>query len=254
MPKNFPRRRLTAASFPMPDPGESLKLVADNPWGGANTTLETRLWEIRKGHLLLQQTEPPMGKDDIGNNLQLSYLVTFFTGEPVRVGFNAPLRTIVDLPNNRGQILVVPVPQRIRPMSLRAFSRITPGNVIKLSASLQLEGLSLPMNAIGDLSLGGARLLHKGGLPLSEGQRMRLSLATSEETMLLPATLLRQEQVAEFSQASLVIRFVDLNEQEKGFLKTILNRIWKRQLSINLSQLAEKTIASNQGAFIKGAD
>lgn len=240
MPNNFSRSRLTNASFPMPEPGETMHVVISSEWGGQNTILQTRLWEIRKGHLLLQQTDPPLTKEEINKELQLSYLVTFNMGEPARVGFNAPLLTIVDLPGDRGQIMLVTVPEKVKPMSLRAYSRIAPAPGVKISSSLHMEGLSLPMNAVGDISLGGARLLHKGGLPLTEGQRLKVSISYSTDALLLPATLLRQENAPQYNMASLVVKFVDLSKEEQDSLKTVLGRIWKQKRMLALSEASQK--------------
>ncbi len=244
MPHNYPRGRLSSMVFPLPDPGEALQLAIDNEWGGQNVILHTRLWEIRKGHLLLQQTDPPLTKELINETIQLSYLVIFNAGEPARVGFSAPLLTIVDLPQNRGQILLVSIPEKIKPVSLRGYSRITPVPGLRVSSSLQLEGLSLPMSAVKDISLGGAKLLHKGGLPLSEGQRLKVFISCSTDAMLLPATLLRQEQLDNMS--GLVVRFVDLTAAEQENLKAILGRIWKQKRMIALAEASQRMVASSE--------
>lgn len=229
--------------IPLPNPGETMHLVLNNQWGGPNTILQTKLWEIRQGHFLLQQTEPPLSKENVNEIVQLSYLVTLHKGDAGRVGFSAPLLTIVDLPQERGQIMLFSVPSEVKPVSLRAYSRISPSPGMTVTSSVQLEGLSLPMNAVGDISLGGIRLLHKGGLPLSEGQRLKVSIGHATDALLLPATLLRQEKLPNDNYASLVVRFVDLTSEEQKNLKTVLGRIWKQKRMLALTEASRKMLA-----------
>ena len=191
--------------------------------------------------MLLLQTTPQLTSKFINKNFQFSYIITLNDNTPARVGFNAPLLSIVELPQNRGQIIVVLAPKVVTPLSLRVHSRVVPAPDMKLSSSLQLEGLSLPME-LGDISLGGVRLLHKGGLPLPDGQRLRLAISHSHEALLLPATLMRQEKMPEVKQTSLILRFVDLTSEEVQHLKNVLNQIWKHRRSLDLSQAAQKTL------------
>ena len=237
------------SGYALPDSGAEidLALISSGPLD-PNVMLKSRLWEIRKGHFLLQQTEPPVDKDWVGRDVQVSYLVSQSDNAWQRLGFTCPLRSVVELPHDKGQLLLVAVPIKVGPMSLRSLMRVTPRPEIKMSASLQLEGLSVPMQAVGDISLGGARLFHKGDLMLSEGQRLVLSLSWSGEVLLLPATLLRQDE-GEGERSALVVRFVDMEPDERQELKNLLSRLWKRQRLAALTEAAKSMLAAHPDSF-----
>ncbi|MDR1397328.1 MAG: PilZ domain-containing protein [Desulfarculales bacterium] len=237
--------------YPLPVIGAALDLVLLNNPNEQSVILKSSLWDIRKGHLLLRQTAPPIDASSVSHDLQVSYLLPLDEQKLQRVGFTNPLRSVVDLPTNGEQIILLAVPQRITPVSLRSLLRVEPAPEVKLNASLQLEGLSLPMRAVGDISVGGAKLLHKGGLPLSQGQRLVLSLSWSGEALLLPAVLLRQEDPAENNPAALVVRFVDMPEELQQQLKSLLNRLWKRQRLNALTNAAQNMLTSNPDSFFR---
>jgi hypothetical protein len=237
--------------YPLPAVGSALDVVLLNNPHEQSVILKSSLWDVRKGHLLLRQTNPAIDASSVNQDLQVSYLLSLDERRMQRVGFINPLRSVVDLPANGEQVILLAVPQRITPVSLRSLLRVEPAPEVKLSASLQLEGLSLPMQAVGDISVGGAKLLHKGGLPLSQGQRLILSLSWSGEALLLPAVLLRHEEQKEKNPAALVVRFVDMPEELQQQLKSLLNRLWKRQRLAALTNAAQNMLTSNPDSFFR---
>jgi hypothetical protein len=199
----------------------------------------SKLLDIRKGYLLLQQTSPPFSPDNIDANIQLSYVLRQGGGAS-RVGFVRPLASVANLPDDKGQILLFSsIADGLKTISLREGARIVPGPEVIVNASLQMEGLSMPMTMALDISIGGAKLLlPKGELPLSEGQRLTLSLTWEKQTILLPAALLRQERVS--GRNSISVRFVKPEADAREQLKTMLNRIWQKQLMARLAQASRQ--------------
>ena len=238
--------------FALPKAGMLLNVVLQDKPYEQGVVLASRLWEIRKGHLLLQQTNPPIPPASVGMGVQVSYLQKIDNDNLRRLGFTASLRSVVDLPNNGGQILLVPVPEVVSLVSLRSLMRVAPAPEPKLSASLQMEGLSVPMAKVIDISIGGAKLMSKGALPLSEGQRLALSLSWPGETLLLPAVLLRQEEAAQDdTPGTMVVRFVDLNKESELELKDLLNRLWKRQRQAALAEAAQAMLLAHPDSFFR---
>jgi hypothetical protein len=233
------RKHLDNNKLSLPAPGADMHLtILDKP-GAAAPIRASKLLGIRKGYLLLQQTSPPLSPDNIDANIQLSYVLRQ-DGDAARVGFVRPLASVVSLPGDKGQILLFNgMADGLKAISLREGARIVPGPGVIVNASLQMEGLSMPMTMALDISIGGAKLLlPKGGLPLSEGQRLTLSLTWEKQTILLPAALLRQERLSDRNSVS--VRFVNPDADVREQLKTMLTRIWQKQLMARLDQASRQ--------------
>jgi hypothetical protein len=247
------------AKYPLPPAGADLDLVLVNGPHEQNVMLKSRLWARHKGYVLLLQTNPPLAPSGAEQELRVSYLLPFEqepertidTRKMRRVGFRSTVRSIVELPSTGEQLILMVEPKRITPMSLRKLLRVTPLPEIQLNASLQLEGLSMPMQKVEDISVGGAKLLHRGGLPLSQGQRLILSLSWGRDTLLLPAMLLRHQDddSSGTPQAALVVRFADLSAPLEQQLKQLLNRLWKQQRLHALTQAAQNMLAADADSF-----
>jgi hypothetical protein len=231
------RKHLKNGQISLPAPGADINLTITGSM--AAHVRASKLLDIRKGYLLLQQTTPPISQDSVNTDIQLSYVLQA-NGAFSRVGFVRPLASVASLPGDQGQILLFSgMADGLEMISLREGARIVPGPDALLNASLQMEGLSMPMTMARDISIGGAKLLlHKGALPLSEGQRLTLSLTWDKQTILLPAVLLRQECVG--GQNFISVRFVNPDALALEQLKTMLNRIWQKQLMARLEQASKQ--------------
>ena len=238
-------------SYPLPKKGQSISIGLLRPGDipVESVVLSSVLLDIKRGFLLLKQTNPPITSRWVGQRMEFSYLINNY-GNLERIGFKAALRSVIQLPENGQFILLTEVPQSPAPLSLRKLMRIIPPENFDLAASLQLEGLSLPMDAVKDISLGGIKLAHRGELPLPDGQRLGLTLSWQNKTILTPGYILRQDQYNE--ESALIVRFADLTEEQKGNLRILLNLLGQQQRKARLVKSAQELASQNPNSFFSG--
>ncbi len=154
-------------------------------------TLETRpslVYDLRGKLLVLAQVSPALGKANIGEVMEITFLTRRFAAgqepESIRAGYVTPLQEVVqNFPlgdDLRQPALVFLAPKHLRLMNLRMHHRMAPPLEFAMRAVLTVRGSArvprkIPAN-IADISLGGALLYHSPQWEPEPGSEFYLEL------------------------------------------------------------------------------
>ena len=129
-----------------------------------NDVRPSRVYDVLEGHLLMDQTSPPLLPSMKGITLEITFLDYLIRGDGsawFRVGYKAELLGIVKL-NRFGEyssdsLLMVSKPEKLTPTSTRLSNRVSPTRDMQIR--LNIVPYSYALDLI-DLSLGGLSFSH----------------------------------------------------------------------------------------------
>lgn len=170
-------------------------------------TLETRpslVYDLRGKLLVLAQVNPALGKANIGEIMEITFLTRRFVSgdepESIRAGYITPLQEVVqNFPLGEGLLqpaLIFLAPKHLKLMNLRMHHRLAPPVEFALRGVLTVRGSAraprkIPA-AIADISLGGALLLHTPHWEPEPGVDFHLELFWDGGNLELAAQVIRR--------------------------------------------------------------
>lgn len=172
-------------------------------------TMETRpslVYDHRGKLLILAQVSPALGKANLGEIMEITFLTRRFAGgdepESIRAGYVTPLQEVVQkFPLAEGLVepaLIFLAPQQLKLMNLRMHHRMVPPLEFVMRATVTVRGTArVPQKIpaiIADISLGGALLLHDPHWEPEHNSEFSLELFWDRGNLELQARVIRLSQ------------------------------------------------------------
>ena len=176
--------------------------------------------EIRDDMLIVAQTDPPISRTRLGQEILVTYLERL-AGRMRRLGFSAIIAGFIKdyelSASVKGQAVALRVAGDAEEYNLRMFFRLEPPGGCGLQISIQ----GRPVNLI-DVSIGGARFSYEKSVGLSVGDDVALTVLVDRRAYAVGARVLRvwdpeSDRIRKtIGMAS--VQFIDMEAQVKNIL------------------------------------
>jgi len=171
-------------------PGLSVKIVVDvDQRNGRINALNSTIYDVTPGLLILAQTEPPIKSSMLNRKIVVTYLETK-NGQVSRYGFSAHVLELIDqyelAPNHYARAIALNEQAEPRPYDIRMCYRVGPSSKSGLNASIS----GAKINVI-DISIGGLRFSYDRNPTLKPDIQVEVSLAIEKAIHIIKARIIR---------------------------------------------------------------
>lgn len=185
-------------------PGTHVDLVLERDENRETVLVrDSLLHDVRGRLLLLAQVSPPLGKANVGELMELTFLARYYLEgvgpEWLRTGYFANLKEVLPnfpiRPDVLEPVLVFEAPKQLTLMTVRMHHRMVPPLDYGLMAMASLAGGPEVKASVADLSLGGAMLVHPPKWdPPNQGD-LKLRLVWEGGTLEMTAKVVRRGEM-----------------------------------------------------------
>ncbi len=208
-----------------------------------NDVRSSMVYEVKKDHLLLNQTSPPILPSMRGKLLEITFLDYLIRGDGsawFRVGYQAELLGVVKL--NRfdeyaaDSMLKLSKPDKLVPTSTRLSNRVAPTRDMQIL--LRIVPYSYAVDLI-DLSLGGLSFSHRKDLSFTPGIPLTFKISTGLTSLYLKGRPKHTKPAGRYNRIT-AVSFDDMSMEDRHVLHQLIVQMSRHLLALRAGNLKVK--------------